>query len=163
MLLDCLAPAPPPGYAPFEPWKPAGQPPAGPIGLLLKQLRDNCMGVGRDWIIRDANQMQLNIFACPAQDIKPKMHLACTHMRTLYCSGARSDLADLRRFSPGVVHKVNRAMPKELHSRLFSIHAWADFLKKSSRCLTLWLTQPAPIAGIPWAVLFTSFGSALPF
>ena len=36
-----LSPAPPPGYAPYEPWKPTVAPPAGPIGLLLQQFRDN--------------------------------------------------------------------------------------------------------------------------
>ena len=43
VFLGSLSPAPPPGYAPFEPWRPTVAPPAGPIGLLLQQLFENCM------------------------------------------------------------------------------------------------------------------------
>ena len=57
--LDGLSPAPP-GYAPYEPWKPTVAPPAGPIGLLLQQLFDNFMGMDVDWTIFDANQLQLD-------------------------------------------------------------------------------------------------------
>ena len=62
---------PPPGYAPYEPWKPTVAPPAEPIGLLLLQLHDNCMGMDAEWTIFDANQLQLNMRSCPAQMLKP--------------------------------------------------------------------------------------------
>ena len=112
MYLDCLAPAPPPGYAPYEPWKPTVAPPAGPIWLLLQQLHDNCMGMDAGWVIKDANQLQLNILTCPAQMLKPLAHLACTHVRTHYCSSARTDMADIRRFDPWVMSNITRAMPQ---------------------------------------------------
>ena len=72
------------------------------------------MGMDAGWVIKDANQLQLNFLTCPAQMLKPLMHLACTHVRTQYCASARTDMADIRRYDPWVMSKVTRAMPPEL-------------------------------------------------
>ena len=149
MYLVGLSPAPPPGFAPDEPWKPTVDPPAGPIGPLLQLLHDNCMDVDAEWIIVDANQLQLNFRTCPAQMLKPLKHLACTHVRTQYFASAQTDMADIRRCDPWVMCRVTKAMPPELHARLFLIHTLGSFSEKKPSLFSTLANPAGPHCGHP--------------
>ena len=107
------------------------------------------MGMDAHWTIFDPNQLQLSFLTCPAQYVKPLLHLACTHVRTLHCASSRTDMADIRKFDPWVMSRISKALPRELHARLFLIHALGSF---SAEKLTIFnpLASPAcPHCGHP--------------
>ena len=124
-------------------------PPAGPIGLLLQQLFDNCMGMDGHWTIFDSNQLQLSFLTCPVQFVKPLLHLACTHVRTQLCASTRTDMADIRKFDPWVMGRITKAMPRELHARLFLIHALGSFSEEMLSIFNPLASPACPHCGHP--------------
>ncbi len=90
-LLGALAPAPPPNYQAYSPWKCPAGPACGPIGLLLHQSRDNCMRMNASLVICDGNVDQLDLLKVPFQHVKPWLHQASCNARSALAASSRTD------------------------------------------------------------------------
>ena len=107
------------------------------------------MGMDAHWTIFDSNQLQLCFLTCPVQMVKPLMHLACTHVRTQFCASARTDMADIRRFDPWVMGRITKAMPRELHARLFLTHALGSISEEKLSLFNPLANPACPHCGHP--------------
>ena len=121
-LLGALAPAPPSNYQAYAPWKCPAGPACGPSGLLLHQLRDNCMGMNARLVIFDGQWGQLDLMKAPIQHVKPWLHQASCTTRSKLAASTRTDLKDMLLFDYLAYSAVMKRIPADRRSRLKLIH-----------------------------------------
>ena len=121
-LLGALAPAPPPNYQAYSSWNCPAGPACGPIGLLLHQLRDTCMGMNASLVIFDGNWSQLDLLKAPFQHVKPWLHQASCNTRSVLAASSRTDLKDMPSLDYLAYSTIMKRMPAERRDRIKLIH-----------------------------------------
>ena len=155
LVLGALNPAPPPNYQAYGPWKCPAGPACGPIGLLLHQLRDNCMGMSSDFVLYDGNWGQLDILKAPFQHVKPWLHQACCNVRSLVAASSRTDLRDMPLFDAHAYGSIMRCIPGEQRDRLKLIHGCGGASPVKLHQLLLTLMKNARTMVTPKVIPFT--------
>ena len=113
---------PPPNYQAYAPWKCPAGPACGPIGLLLHQLRDHCMGMDAKLVIYDGNWGQLNLLKALFQQVKPWLHQASCNARSVLAASSRTDLKDMPLFDHLAYGAITKRIPADRRDRIKLIH-----------------------------------------
>ena len=122
-VLRGMTPAPYPGMQSRAAFNcPKGRA-AGPIGLLLHQLRDFCMGMDRTLSIFDSSHGVVHVLYTPFQHVRPMLMSMVTQVRAKIAAAARSDLIDMHSFDSEVYHRAMADVPVESLNRLRLLHA----------------------------------------
>ncbi len=142
-------PGPPPKYQAYGPWKCPAGPACGPTGLLLHQLRGNCMGMNAKLVVFDGNWGQLDILKSPFQHVKPWLHQASCNARSHLAASSRTDLKDMPLFDYLAYDSIMKRIPADKRNRLKLIHSCGGASPVKLHQLATCIDERCPHCGHP--------------
>ena len=120
--LAALQPAPPPGGGSYEAWQCTSIKACGPIGLLLHQLHDYCMGMTGDLNIVDSQHLSFHLMHAPWQHLRKLVHLAGSCVKSMQVKVTRSDMQHFTLFDGPLYQQMLKHIPGDQRNRLKLVH-----------------------------------------
>ena len=124
--LHSLLVAPPPGGPNRQCWKPKASP-AGPIGLLLRDLHFKAMVLNTDLEIRRHNEVNVSVVACPWQYLKPLVYQMANRSRLAHAFSERTLLAGTSEIDIGCLIKAGKKLESDQQRQLRYIRSLGDW------------------------------------